>query len=635
MEKQTYENLADVIISSIGGKQNVSSLTHCTTRLRFRLVNDALADIETVKDIDGVITVVKSSGQFQVVIGSHVAKVYDAIMSKIEMSDSKDDKVNGVFNQLIDIISGVFQPLLGPLCATGVIKGVTALLLMLKVVESTSGTIIVLNALGDALFFFMPILIGYTSANKFKLNPFIGMVIGAVLCYPSIQGGALSALNGGQPLMTLFEGTMFTSKIHATFLGVPLIGITYTSSVLPVIFITWAASKLQRKFEKFITPTLQSILVPFLVLLIALPVGLLVIGPIITYAATIASQCFAHLYSFSPILCGLFIGFFWQLLVMFGIHWGMVPIVLMNIGTMGYDQVLCGTFGATFAQTAVVAALYIKSRNKEFKALCIPAMISGIFGITEPAIYGITLPRKKTFFYSMVGGAVSGTIIGFFNVKRYAMGGGGLVGIVNFLNPATGDANGFIIILIASFIAMVTSFLLTIFFWKDDTGETKSHKTMFRKEQIKAPLIGTTIPLQDTSDKAFSEGLLGKGITILPKEGCVYAPFDGTVVATFPTKHAIGIMSETGVELLIHVGLNTVELEGKYFDLKVAQGDKIYAGQVLLTFDIVKLKELGYCLETPVVITNSSNDMMVTSEGGKEIALGDPMLTIDTLQGAQ
>lgn len=470
MKKQNYAALAEVIVSNVGGKENINSLNHCATRLRFKLQNEELAKEDVLSKTEGVISIIKSGGQFQVVIGTQVAKVYEEIIHMIgetagDQENTKETK--GFFNKLIDTISGVFQPLLAPLCATGVIKGVTALLLLMGVAGADSGTIVVLKAMGDALFYFMPIFAGYTSAKKFKVNPFIGMVIGAVLCYPTIQGGALAALNGGEALMTLFAGTAFESGVYAKFLGIPLIGITYTSSVIPVIFVTWFAGKIVKVAERIIPAAVQSIFVPFVVLLISVPVGLLVIGPVITYAATLVSDLFAWVYGLSPMICGLLIGFFWQALVMLGIHWGLTPVVLMNIATLGYDQVLSGMFAATFAQVAVVIALYIKSRDKEFRLMCIPAIVSGLLGITEPAIYGITLPRKKPFFYSMVGAGIGGAIIGWFNVKRYAMGGGAFVGIVNFLNPETGDTRGFLVVLLAGVVAMIVSFLLTFFFWKE------------------------------------------------------------------------------------------------------------------------------------------------------------------------
>lgn len=630
MSKQNYSKLANNIIENVGGKANIISLTHCITRLRFKLKDESKANTEVLKNMDGVVTVVKSAGQYQVVIGSQVSKVYDEIIPKLGNVSDSEEEVKGVFNKLVDIISGVFQPLLGPLCATGVIKGVTALLLLLKVFSPTSGTIIILNALGDALFYFMPIMIGYTSAKKFKVNPFIGMVIGAVLCYPTLQGSALSQLNDGQPLMTLFEGTIFASKVYTTFLGIPLIGITYTSSVIPVIFVTWFASVVQKRVQKYISPIVQSILVPFIVLLVSVPLGLIVIGPIVTFAANIVSTIFSQLYLFSPIVCGMLIGFFWQVMVMFGIHWGLVPIVLMNIGNLGFDQVLCGTFGATFAQTAVVIALYIKSKNKEFKTLCVPAIISGMFGITEPAIYGITLPRKKPFIFSMIGGGVAGAIIGLFNVKRFAMGGGGLIGLVNFLDPTNGDVSGFIVIVIACIIAMVVSFAITMIFWKEEepSNTVTTVEKIEMNESIISPVNGDVIPLEKTSDEAFAGGLLGSGMTILPSEGAIRAPFDGLVASVFPTKHAIGLVSDTGVELLIHVGLNTVNLEGKYFDLKISQGDKIKKGQLLLEFDIEKIKNEGYILETPIVVTNMDEGYDISPTTKKTVKENDLLFKI-------
>ena len=628
-----YENLAKEIIKNIGGKENINGLTHCITRLRFKLKDESKANDDVIKKMEGVVTVMHSAGQYQVVIGNHVPFVYEEVCKVAGISaekDSEDGAPKGAFNKLIDIISGCFQPFLGALCAAGMIKGLNALLVFLGIYAQTDGGYILLNAIGDAIFYFMPIIIGYTSAKKFKLNPFTGIIIGAALCYPAIQNSALSA---SEPIMTLFKGTFAESPVYTKIFGIPLLAQNYTSSVVPVIFIVWFASKLQKLGKKFIPEMLQNFFVPAFVLLIALPLGFLAIGPVVSIATSLVGKGFGSLYAFSPIICGILVGFFWQALVIFGLHWGLIPLAMMNLGMLGYDTILTGMFGASFAQTAVVFAMYFKLKNKKEKELCMPAVISGICGVTEPAIYGLSLPKKTPFIYSMIGGAAGGAIMGAMSVKGYTMGGLGIFGVVNYINPANNDASGMFASFICIAVSMVVGFVLTYFFWKDNSVVEEENKIGNKnisvgKETIKAPIAGNIKPLSEVKDDAFAKGTLGKGIAIDPKEGKVVAPFNGTVMTLFPTKHAIGLVSDKGMEILIHIGLDTVQLEGKYFEAHIKQGDKVKEGQTLITFDIEAIKKEGYSLETPIIVTNSSDYLDFIQTEKKSVKQKDELLTV-------
>ena len=612
-----YEQLAKDIILNVGGKENVNNLSHCITRLRFKLKDESKANDEVLKKMDGVVTVMKSGGQYQVVIGNHVPDVYAVVCDLAGLSgDSQDssqpDSTKGIFNKFINLISGVFQPILGVLTAAGMIKGFNAIFSALGLYTATSGEYMMLNAIGDAIFMYMPIILGYTSAKIFKLKPFIGMLIGAILCYPAIQLSTLSA--SSEPLYTLFTGTMFESPVYMTFLGLPVIAMNYTSTVVPVILITYLASKLEKMFTKIIPDVIKSFFVPMAVLLVSLPIGFMVIGPIAVFGSNMVGNGFLAVYNLSPILCCVLIGLLWQILVIFGLHWGLVPIGISNVITMGFDTILVGAFAPSFAQTAVVAAMYFKLKDKKTKQLCIPAVISGICGVTEPAIYGITLPKKKPFIYSCIGGAAAGVVMGVMNIKKYMTGGLGIFAIPSYINPATGDMTGVYTSIAAIVVASLVGFLLTFLFWKDDTvveesNDNKEQSTIekTKKEVIYSPIKGKVKPLEQIKDEAFASGVLGQGVAIEPTEGKVVAPFDGTVMTIFPTKHAIGIISDNGCELLIHIGLNTVELDGKYFESFVKQGDKIKKGQTLVTFDIENISKEEYCLETPVIVTNFSD----------------------------
>lgn len=607
-----YHELAEKIVANVGGRENINSLTHCITRLRFKLKDESKANDEVLKNMMGVVTVMKSGGQYQVVIGNHVPDVYEDVLTVAGLSaDSMtESETHGVFNKLIDIISSVFQPFLGALAAGGMIKGMNALLVALGVLESSSGTYMVLNAVGDAIFYFMPAAVAIAAAKKFNVSQYVGLAIGAAMCYPTIQLDTLSA--AGDPISTLFSGTVFASSVYTTFLGIPLIANNYTSSVVPAILVVWFASKIQKIAKQVLPEVIQNFFVPFFVLLISVPAGLLVIGPVISSLTGLLGSGFDALMNFSPLLFGLVLGFFWQVLVIFGLHWSIIPIAIIQLSTLGYSTALIGSFGASFAQTAAVLAMYFKLKDPKQKALAIPAVISGICGVTEPAIYGLSLPKRKPFIFSMIGGAVSGAFLTVMNVRGYTMGGLGVFGIPSYINTETGDASGAIIAIIAIAIAMVIGFTLTFFFWKDDVVIEKTHETLdstasVNKEIVVSPVKGTVAPLSTSKDEAFATGALGKGVVIQPSEGKVIAPFDGTVMTLFPTKHAIGLISDNGLELLIHIGIDTVQLEGKYFTAHVKQGETVKKGQPLVTFDMAAIKQAGYSIETPVVVTNAAD----------------------------
>lgn len=627
-----YEKLAKDIIVNVGGKENINSLGHCVTRLRFQLKDESKANDDVLKNMDGVVTVMKSGGQYQVVIGNHVPFVYEDVckFAGLKEDSQSGEAPKGIFNKLIDIISACFQPFLGALCAAGMIKGLNALFIAIGWLSATDGTYMLLNAIGDSVFMFLPIFIGHSSAKKFGVNPYIGMAIGAALCYPTIQG---SVFNQVEPIAVLFKGTILESAYHLTFLKIPFIANDYTSSVVPVIIVVAFAAQVQKVAKKIVPEMIQNFFVPFLVLLIALPVGFLVIGPIITILTNLLGDMFRNINDISPILMAILVGFFWQVLVIFGLHWSLIPLMLINMTSFGFDNVLVGMFGASFAQTAVVAAMYFKLKDEKLKALCIPAVVSGICGVTEPAIYGITLPKKTPFLYSMIGGAAGGIVMAVMSVKSYTMGGLGIFGLPNFINQASGNADGMYAAILCICVSATVGFLLTFFFWNDKTPSDnkviqKGESLPINKDIIVSPLKGEIVPLTNLKDNAFSTGALGKGLGIIPVEGKVVAPVDGTVTTLFPTLHAIGITGDSGIEVLIHIGLDTVRLEGEGFHAEIAQGDKVKKGQLLVTFDIKKIEAAGYSLETPIIITNSSDFLDIVETDKKNIDRNEDLITV-------
>lgn len=628
-----YEQLANDIIKHVGGKENILSLVHCITRLRFQLKDESKADDDILKNMEGVVTVMKSAGQYQVVIGNHVPAVYADVCEAAGITVSTQEETRehkNVFDTLIDTISGIFQPILSIMTAAGMLKGLNALFLALGWYTDTSGTAIFMNTIGDALFMYLPIMLGYTSAKKFGLKPFVGLVIGAALCYPAIQQSTLSG--GGEPLYTLFAGTLFESPVYMDIFGIPVITMDYTSSVVPVILICFFASKCQKQLNKLIPETLKFFFVPMFTLFIALLCGFIVIGPIATFASNLIAEGIMNVRNFSPMLAGALVGGFWQVLVIFGLHWGFIPIYINNIATMGFDNVMMPFFGATFAQTAVVIAMLIKTRDKKLRALCVPAAISGIFGVTEPAIYGITLPRKKPFIISCIASAIAGAYFGFANLKEFIMGGLGIFEFPAMIDPATNNMDSLYVGIIGAILAMLVGFILTMLFFTDDkaadTIEAKDasvSEDLLDKEIIAMPLHGEILPLSNVKDAAFSQGILGKGLAIEPDQGEVVSPVNGVITTLFPTYHAIGITADSGVEILIHVGMDTVQLEGTHFHPVIQQGERVTVGQKLLEFDMEEIRKAGYSLITPVVITNSSQYLDILETGLKS---SEELLTV-------
>lgn len=636
-----YNDLARDIIKNVGGKENINGLTHCVTRLRFKLKDESKANDDVLKNMQGIVTVMKSGGQYQVVIGNHVQDVYNDVTALIDVDNlntSSEEKKSGkLLDKAIDVVSGIFQPILGIMAACGMVKGLNALFVAMGLYSDTSGGYMMINAIGDALFTFLPLFLGYTSAKKFGLKPMIGLVVGAIMCYPGIQASSISS--GKDAIFTLFQGTMFASPIYIDFFGIPVISMDYTGTVIPVILAVYFAAKCEKLFNKFIPDLVKFFFVPMLTLLVALPVAFIVIGPIATFGSTIISEFVFAIRDFSPLLAGAIVGGTWQILVIFGMHWGFIPVYINNIMTMGYDNVMMPFFACTFATSAVVLAILFKTKDKKLKEMALPNFISGIFGVTEPAVYGILLPLKKPFIISCIAGAIGGGFYGFFNFRKFMVGGMGIFELPAMIEP-DGSMGNLIVALSGIAITMVIAFILTMILYKDkeevkeETKEeikeitTEVKNNMINKEVIDSPIKGEVIKLSNIQDDAFASGVLGSGVAIMATEGVVVAPVDGEITTLFPSLHAIGITSEKGVELLIHVGLDTVQLGGKGFKAYVKQGDKVKKGQRLLDFDIEEIEKAGYSVVTPVVITNTAEYLEVAETKSENVDRGNSLITV-------
>ncbi len=623
-----YHELAKKIVKNVGGKENILGLVHCITRLRFTLKDEGKAKDDVLKAMEGVVTVMKSGGQYQVVIGNHVPEVFEDVMALIDLKEENSTKVEQkqekLLNRAIDVVSGIFQPILGIMAACGMLKGFNTLFVALGLYSAECGGYLIINAAGDALFTFLPLFLGYTAAKKFGLKPMLGLAIGAAMCYPGIQAGTLSAEL--EPLYNLLDKTMFVSPVYIDFFGIPIVSVDYTGTVIPVILAVWFASKCEKFFQKLIPDLVKFFFVPMLTLLVTLPVSVVFLGPIATFASTLISEFTLAIRSFSPLLAGGIVGLTWQILVIFGIHWGFIPVYINNVMTLGYDNVMMPFFACTFATSAVVLAIFFKTKDKKLKEMAIPNFISGIFGVTEPAIYGILLPLKKPFILSCIAGGIGGAFYGHFNFRKFILGGMGIFELPNMMNP-DGTMGNIMVAFAGIAISMVVGFTLTMLFYKDKE-ETKSIETKAKKITLASPLKGTVIKLSDVKDEAFSSGALGKGIAIEPEEGVLYAPADGTISALFPTGHAIGLTTETGLELLMHVGMDTVQLDGKGFQAFVETGEMVKQGQKLLEFDRKRISEAGYSLVTPILVTNTEDFEMVEPVEGKEVQVGDSLLYV-------
>ncbi len=622
-----YQGLAAFIIENVGGKENILSVTHCMTRLRFTLNDDTKVKEENLVNSPEIMTAQFAGGRYQVVVGTHVSDVFQVIQSELGLlgEEEVEEKKGGV-NRLIEIITKVITPVLGILTASGLLQGILALLTVTNVLSEGDGAYIVLHAMGQTVFYFLPVVLGYTSAKAFKLNPFVGMMLGAILLIPELMTNLVS----DQVLYTLFQGSIFETDIHNTFFGIPILfpANGYQYSVIPIIFITFLGSKVEKFLKRVVPELLAHNLNAFLTILITFPLSILIIGPVTNVLSSLISAGVSGLYAISPVITSVVVGLLYQPLVIFGLHWPMSAIGINNLAQYGVDYIFPMSFTANFAQTAVVLAVYLKTRSKEQKALAIPAMVSGIFCIIEPAIYGFSLPVKKRFIFSMIGGAVGSFILAISATKMYAFA-FGILGFVSFINPENGSLSGLYIAIFASIVTMIVSFCLTYFTFKEEEDVVDStKKTLVKTEAIYSPVEGEVLPITMASDPSFALEMMGKGVVIKPKNGNITSPINGVIKTIFPGGHAIGIESPSGVEVLIHIGIDTVELKGEGFEILANVDDEVVVGQELVNVNLALLSELNVKDEVMVVITNTSEFLDVIPEEAVTIKKGKKIITV-------
>ena len=602
-----YESLAKSIVANVGGKGNVTNVTHCVTRLRFTLKDEAKANDEVLKNMDGVVTVMKAGGQYQVVIGNHVPDVFKDVTAVvgIKTAETAEKPKMGVGELILDMISGIFVPPVAILCACGIIQGILSLCTMAGIMADTDGLYQLLYAAGQSMFYFFPVFVGYTTFKKMGGNPFLGIALGAGLLYPAIQGVDLN---------------VFGFVVNAS----------YSSTVMPTVLLCLVAAPFEKWLNKVIPDVVKTFVTPVIVMMVCLPLGFCVIGPAANMLAAGINAGFAAAYNLSPIVAGILMAGLWQVLVLFGVHHVLIMTLIIGL-VSGAPQPMMGCMSVcSFVQTGAVFGIWLKTKNQKLKNVALPAWISGIFGVTEPAIYGVTLPHGKQFLYTCLISAVLGPVMAIFGVCAYTMGGMGVFMIPGLINPAN-PAGSLITAVALLAIATVAGAVVSYITFKDAGTEPKAEKKddlKVKKEVMACPLNGNAIPLNEVKDEAFSSEMLGKGVAIEPADGNVYAPCDGTVTMLFATKHAVGLVSEGGAELLIHVGMDTVKLEGKHFTAHVKEGDKVKKGQLLLTADVEAIRAEGYSMVTPIIVSNTDDYLDVVPMKQGAIKKEEELLTL-------
>lgn len=598
-----YKKLASTIIELVGGESNVSAVTHCATRLRFNLNDDSKAQTEKIKSTKGVMGVVNKGGQYQVVIGSDVQSVYREILqlgSFDEGNSGEEQEKKGPIVKVLDTIAGIFTPIIPAITGAGMLKAVMALLVTFGAITAESETYQFLNFFADAAFYFLPILIANSAAKKFRCNSYMAMSIGGVLLHPNFINMVNTAKEAGTGL---------------EFIGIPVSLVSYSSSVIPIILSIWFMSFVEPLADKISPKPIKFFTKPLLTLIITAPVTLIILGPLGNIIGDGIASGINFLDTYASWIVPLIVGTFTPLMVMTGMHYGLIPIGINNIATAGFDTVVGpGMLGSNIAQGGASLAVAVRTKNSEVRQLATSAGITAVCGITEPAMYGISLRFKKPLIAAMIGGGVSGLFLGITGVGRYTSGSPGLLALPGYIG--TEGFRNITFACIGAAIAFIVSFVVSFILGIEDPAEESKQVQMQeenhiaegkenRKESILyAPIKGKAVPLSKVNDPTFAEEILGKGAAIIPEEGKVYSPVHGEITALFDTKHAIALKSEDGVEVLIHVGLDTVKLGGKHFTTHVAAGQMVQKGQLILEFDMDAIRAESYDLITPVIISN-------------------------------
>lgn len=614
----SYEQLGKDIVQSVGGEKNINNVIHCATRLRFTLNDEQKVDKERLDKMEGIIGAVSKGGQFQVIVGTHVADVYKEISKSISPGSNSDDNTpkKSLGTLIFDVISRSFSPLIPALAGAGMLKALLTVLTLLNVLAVDSEIYKVLSGASNAVFYFLPIFLGITLSNRLGVNAYVGGSIGAALLEPNITGLA--------------------SIESPNLLGIPLVMSDYSSSVFPIFIAICIYALLDKLLRKFIHKDLQLFLVPMLCLMLIVPLTLLVFGPFGVNVGNLIGDAIVFLSSKSGILTGAIVGISWTYLTVLGLHWGLIPIILENIAKGG-DPIYAMAGMAIFAQLGVALGIFLKSKDKKLKTLAASTFLPGaLSGVTEPIIYGLLTRYKRTFIYVSIAGGIGGAVSGLFQVKMDVFAFVSVLSLPAFSPLATQAIIALGTIILATAITMVFGFEDKK---KVNTEEETKETTPSEKNEVilphavtsatvVSPLAGTVIPLTSVDDAAFASEAMGKGMAIEPSEGILYSPVSGVVSTIFRTGHCIAVVSDEGVEVLIHIGIETVKLKGKYFDVLVQEGAIVKQGDKLIEFDLEQIKKEGYLTTTPIVITNTANYSDVIGTNKTTITPGEDLMTV-------
>lgn len=626
------KKLGSTLIQLVGGKENIQKLTHCATRLRFEFYDKGKVQAEKISDMSEVISVVDKGGQFQIVIGNEVARVYRVIMNECGNNFDSNEKIEkkekeSIITTIISVISTTFTPVIPALIGGGMVKSVLSILVLLNIVSSNDATYQLLDMISDTVFYFLPVLLAYGASIKFECHPILAIVLACTLVHPTWS----NLVNIGK---------------NIDYFGIPVLLVNYSYSVIPVILSVWIMSYVERFAEKYTPTIIKFFAKPLIIMFISVPIALVVVGPFGSYLNTLIERTASTINSYANWLIPMLMGALQPFLLLTGTAWAMTPIATTQISKLGYEVVNGpGMLASNIAQAAATLAVAVKSKNSQLKQMAGSAGFTALMGITEPALYGVNLKLKKPLIASMIAGGLAGIYAGLSGLVRYAFVSPGLAGLPAFIGE---NPMNIVHAVITCAIAFVSGFVITWFMGFEDLKENidnkeekieeknkeenkaTKNKTINKKvkEEIYSPIIGTVVSLSETEDEAFASRALGEGVAIIPKEGKVYSPVNGTISSLFPTKHAIGILSDLGGEILIHVGIDTVNLEGKYFKGVVEEGQKVKQGELLLEFNISEIEKAGYKTVTPVIIVNTDEVDVEILQENIDVDLNNKILVL-------
>ena len=630
MAAKNFDQLADQILLHVGGKENITYLAHCMTRLRMTLKENSLAEIEALKKLDGVMGTQWSGDQLQIIIGQKVPDLYAIVRRKggLDQANTVSENVDGkakekltpkvIGGKILDGLSGSLSPMIPLLIAGGLLKLIVVIGAQLKLLDSASNTGALLNFWGDAAFYFLPVFVGGFAAKKFGANVGLGMMLGAALIYPDF-------------IAMVGEGTAIT------LFGLPVYMATYTSTLLPSVLCVWVMSYVEKFFAKHSPDSLRAMLEPFCTMLIMVPLSLCVLAPIATMIGNVVGVGLNWLMGSFGFIGLAIIGALWPILIVAGMHVGLLPFIFQQLSAFGYMTINIPNFTNNFAQGAACLGVAVRTKDSNLRAESITCAITALTGgISEPAIFGICLQKRTPLYASMIGNAVGGAIVGLTGCKMFTFtAAGGLLGLPAFIGES---AANLLFFLAASAATMVVTFLMTMVLYKpeavvEETETTQNAPAIQRADsgalkatELRSPMAGQVVALTEVPDETFSEGVLGLGAAIIPADGKVYSPVDGEISSTVDSRHAVGILADTGAEILIHFGLDTVQLNGEGFTYHIKDGQRVRAGDLLISVDLALVKAKGYNTITPVLVSNAEDYETLNVIGNGTIRVGEPLI---------